>query len=67
MIKLNCDVRVGLESMCIAGVARDHLGKVIRVDTSRLENSDALCGEAAACCLAVSMAMDLGYIYYCGE
>ncbi|XP_060964475.1 uncharacterized protein LOC133033584 [Cannabis sativa] len=62
-IKLNCDVRVGLESMCIAGVARNHLGKVIRVDTSRLDFLDALCGETATCCLAVSMAMDLGYKY----
>ncbi|XP_060974319.1 uncharacterized protein LOC133039432 [Cannabis sativa] len=60
-IKLNCDVKVGLESMCIAVVTRDHFGRVLRVHTAREEFSDALCGEAAACCLAVSIALDSGY------
>ncbi|XP_030479460.1 uncharacterized protein LOC115696712 [Cannabis sativa] len=60
-VKLNCDVKVGLESMCIAVVARDHMGRVIRVHTAREEFSDALCGEAATCCLAVSIALDSGY------
>ncbi|XP_060965503.1 uncharacterized protein LOC133034433 [Cannabis sativa] len=58
-IKLNCDVKVGLNSMCIAVVARNHLGSVIRVQTAREDFSDALCGEAAACCLAVSVALDI--------
>ncbi|XP_060965393.1 uncharacterized protein LOC133034346 [Cannabis sativa] len=59
-IKLNCDVRVGLESMCIAVVARNHLSEVIRVHSTQLDFSDALCGEAAACCLAVSAALEMG-------
>ncbi|XP_060963932.1 uncharacterized protein LOC133033259 [Cannabis sativa] len=59
-VKLNCDVRVGLESMCAAVVARDHVGKVIWVTISKLEFSDALCGEAAACCLALESARDRG-------
>ncbi|XP_060969472.1 uncharacterized protein LOC133036759 [Cannabis sativa] len=62
-IKFNCDVRVGLESMCIAAVGRNHLGRVMSIYTSRLDYSDALCGEAAACCLAVSVAMDLQHKY----
>ncbi|XP_060972674.1 uncharacterized protein LOC133038523 [Cannabis sativa] len=62
-IKLNCDVRVGLESMCIAVVARNHLGRVVSIHTARLDFSEALCGEAAACCLAVSVALDLKYNY----
>ncbi|KAM6590718.1 hypothetical protein CsatA_013323 [Cannabis sativa] len=62
-IKLNCDVRVGLESMCIAVVARNHLGRVTAIHTSRLDFSEALCGEAAACCLAVSVALNLKYKY----
>ncbi|XP_060969854.1 uncharacterized protein LOC133037062 [Cannabis sativa] len=62
-IKLNCDVKVGLDSMCIAVVARDHFSRVIRVHTARENFSDALCGEAAACSLAVSVARDLGYKY----
>ncbi|XP_060967362.1 uncharacterized protein LOC133035535 [Cannabis sativa] len=62
-IKVNCDVRVSLESMCIAIVARNYLGKVIWIHSARLDFSDALCGEAAACCLAVSSAAELGYKY----
>ncbi|KAM6550789.1 hypothetical protein CsatB_000597 [Cannabis sativa] len=62
-IKLNCDVRVGLESMCTAVVARNHLGRVIAIHTSRLDFSEALVGEAAACCLAVSVALDLKLNY----
>ncbi|XP_060974685.1 uncharacterized protein LOC133039757 [Cannabis sativa] len=58
-IKLNCDVRVGLESMCTAVVVRNHLGRVISIHTSRLDFTKALCGEATACCLAVSVALDL--------
>ncbi|XP_060960876.1 uncharacterized protein LOC133031404 [Cannabis sativa] len=47
-LKLNCDVRVGLDSMCVVVVARNHVGKVIWVATSKLEFVDALCGEAMA-------------------
>ncbi|XP_060965595.1 uncharacterized protein LOC133034516 [Cannabis sativa] len=62
-IKLNCDVKVGLDSMCIAVVARNHLGKVIRIQTARENFSDVLCGEAAACSLAVTAALDIGSKY----
>ncbi|XP_060962046.1 uncharacterized protein LOC115719437 [Cannabis sativa] len=41
-IKLNCDVRVGMESMCIAAVARNHLGTVVRIHTARLDFVDAV-------------------------
>ncbi|XP_060968744.1 uncharacterized protein LOC133036241 [Cannabis sativa] len=58
-IKLNCDVKVGLDSMCSAVVARDYLGRVLRITTARLGFADALCGEAAACCLAIETALDL--------
>ncbi|KAM6540555.1 hypothetical protein CsatB_005002 [Cannabis sativa] len=58
-IKLNCDVKVGFDSMCIAVVVRNHFGRVIRVQTAREDFSDVLCGEAAACCLAVSVALDI--------
>uniref|UniRef100_A0A803NHF6 Reverse transcriptase domain-containing protein n=1 Tax=Cannabis sativa TaxID=3483 RepID=A0A803NHF6_CANSA len=33
-IKLNCDVRVGLDSMCLAAMARNHLGEVVKVHTA---------------------------------
>ncbi|KAM6579927.1 hypothetical protein CsatA_003701 [Cannabis sativa] len=42
--------------MCAAVVARDHVGKVIWITTSKLEFADALCGEAIACCLALEAA-----------
>uniref|UniRef100_A0A803QEU3 ATP-dependent DNA helicase n=1 Tax=Cannabis sativa TaxID=3483 RepID=A0A803QEU3_CANSA len=44
-IKLNCDVKVGLDTMCTVVVAKDHLGKVIWVHTSKLDFADALCGD----------------------
>uniref|UniRef100_A0A803Q424 RNase H type-1 domain-containing protein n=1 Tax=Cannabis sativa TaxID=3483 RepID=A0A803Q424_CANSA len=47
--------------MCTTVVARNHLGEVIRIHTARLGFSDVLCGEAAACCLAVSVALELGF------
>ncbi|XP_060965447.1 uncharacterized protein LOC115720378 [Cannabis sativa] len=59
-VKLNCDIRVGLDSMCAAVVARDHVGKVIWVVTSKLDFSNALCGEAMACCLALQEAKARG-------
>ncbi|KAM6588245.1 hypothetical protein CsatA_010850 [Cannabis sativa] len=55
-LKLNCDIRVGLDSMCAAVVARDHVGKVIWVVTSKMDFSNALCGEAMACCLPLQEA-----------
>ncbi|KAM6593104.1 hypothetical protein CsatA_000807 [Cannabis sativa] len=55
-IKLNCDVKVGFDSMCIAVVARDHLSKVIWVYTARVDFANVLCGEAAACCFALDIA-----------
>ncbi|XP_060961855.1 uncharacterized protein LOC133032052 [Cannabis sativa] len=37
-LKLNCDVKVGLDSMCSVVVARDHLSGVIWVHTSKLDS-----------------------------
>uniref|UniRef100_A0A803PAH9 RNase H type-1 domain-containing protein n=1 Tax=Cannabis sativa TaxID=3483 RepID=A0A803PAH9_CANSA len=59
-IKLNHDVRVGFDSMCLAVVARNHLGRVVWVQTSCVDFSDALCGEEAAYCLAILTAKDIG-------
>ncbi|XP_060974166.1 uncharacterized protein LOC133039317 [Cannabis sativa] len=59
-IKLNCDVRVDGEHSCVAVIARD-LSKVIWVYTTKLDFSDALCGEAAAVCLVLEVAKDKGH------
>uniref|UniRef100_A0A803PIA1 RNase H type-1 domain-containing protein n=1 Tax=Cannabis sativa TaxID=3483 RepID=A0A803PIA1_CANSA len=42
--------------MCTAAVARNHLSEVVWVQTGRLAFFDILCGEAAACCLALEAA-----------
>ncbi|XP_060960831.1 uncharacterized protein LOC133031364 [Cannabis sativa] len=60
-IKLNCDVKVGFDDMCVAVVARNYLGEVVRVQTARVEFSDVICGEAEACCLAISTALEMGH------
>ncbi|KAM6563300.1 hypothetical protein CsatB_023298 [Cannabis sativa] len=60
-IKLNCDVKVGLDSMYAAVVARNHLGVVERIQSSSLAFCDALCGEATACCLALEVAKEAGW------
>uniref|UniRef100_A0A803PPM8 RNase H type-1 domain-containing protein n=1 Tax=Cannabis sativa TaxID=3483 RepID=A0A803PPM8_CANSA len=52
-LKLNCDVRVRSESSCIAVVAKNCYGEVVWANTTRLDFSDACCGEAVACCLAI--------------
>uniref|UniRef100_A0A803NLP7 Reverse transcriptase zinc-binding domain-containing protein n=1 Tax=Cannabis sativa TaxID=3483 RepID=A0A803NLP7_CANSA len=41
---------------CITMVARNHLGEVVWVHSARLDYADALCGEAATCCLALDIA-----------
>uniref|UniRef100_A0A803NFE1 Uncharacterized protein n=1 Tax=Cannabis sativa TaxID=3483 RepID=A0A803NFE1_CANSA len=45
--------------MCTAVVARNHLDQVVQIHMTRLDFSNALCGEAATYCLAVSLAMNL--------
>uniref|UniRef100_A0A803PKC2 Uncharacterized protein n=1 Tax=Cannabis sativa TaxID=3483 RepID=A0A803PKC2_CANSA len=62
-LKLNCDVKVVLDSMCSAVVAMDYLGRVIWVHTSKLDFADALGGEAATCCLALDVAKHNGVKY----
>uniref|UniRef100_A0A803Q6S8 RNase H type-1 domain-containing protein n=1 Tax=Cannabis sativa TaxID=3483 RepID=A0A803Q6S8_CANSA len=52
-IKINCDARVGGNSMCIATLARNHSGNILWAVVSRLGFRDPLIGEAAACCLAL--------------
>ncbi|KAM6540499.1 hypothetical protein CsatB_004948 [Cannabis sativa] len=52
-IKINCDVKVGGDSMCIVALARDLSGAVVWAATSFLNFSDPLIGEAAACHLAL--------------
>uniref|UniRef100_A0A803QFD3 RNase H type-1 domain-containing protein n=1 Tax=Cannabis sativa TaxID=3483 RepID=A0A803QFD3_CANSA len=41
-------------------VSWNHLGRVVWVQTSSVDFSDALCGIAATCCLAISTAKDIG-------
>uniref|UniRef100_A0A803PSS9 Reverse transcriptase zinc-binding domain-containing protein n=1 Tax=Cannabis sativa TaxID=3483 RepID=A0A803PSS9_CANSA len=60
-IKVNCDVKVEMETMYTAVIARDHLGKIEWVTTTHLQFSDALCGEAAACCLALDSTKAKGF------
>uniref|UniRef100_A0A803NZD3 RNase H type-1 domain-containing protein n=1 Tax=Cannabis sativa TaxID=3483 RepID=A0A803NZD3_CANSA len=60
-IKLNCDVKVELESSCVAVVAIGHFSEVAWVNTTTLDFSDALCSEAASCCLALDMTKLKGY------
>ncbi|XP_060963740.1 uncharacterized protein LOC133033145 [Cannabis sativa] len=55
-VKINCDVRVGVESMCVVAIARDHTESILRVATNKLHFSDSLIGEAAACMLALETA-----------
>ncbi|XP_060960786.1 uncharacterized protein LOC133031321 [Cannabis sativa] len=56
-IKINCDVRVGSDSMCAVAIARDHRETILWVATSALCFSDPLVGEAAAVLLAVETAV----------
>uniref|UniRef100_A0A803NI18 RNase H type-1 domain-containing protein n=1 Tax=Cannabis sativa TaxID=3483 RepID=A0A803NI18_CANSA len=46
--------------MCSAVVAGNHPGRIVWIQTVRLDFFDALCGDAAACCLALSIAKDMG-------
>ncbi|XP_060965675.1 uncharacterized protein LOC133034580 [Cannabis sativa] len=46
-----------------AGGSEDHVGKVIWVSAKRLDFSSALCGEAAACCLAIEEVKARGIQY----
>uniref|UniRef100_A0A803QRA2 RNase H type-1 domain-containing protein n=1 Tax=Cannabis sativa TaxID=3483 RepID=A0A803QRA2_CANSA len=55
-IEINCDARVGGDSMCIATLARDHTGDVLWTAVSMLSFRDPLIGKAAACHLAIDSA-----------
>ncbi|XP_060964641.1 uncharacterized protein LOC133033660 [Cannabis sativa] len=55
-IKINCDVKVGGESMCIVALARDHVGMVLWGATNFLNFTDPLIGEVAVCQLALETA-----------
>ncbi|XP_060959271.1 uncharacterized protein LOC133030517 [Cannabis sativa] len=55
-VKINCDVRVGLESMCVVAIARDHTESILWVATNKLQFTDSLIGEAATCLLALETA-----------
>ncbi|KAM6587934.1 hypothetical protein CsatA_010539 [Cannabis sativa] len=58
-VKINCDVKVGGETMCAVAIARDHNESVLWVAAKRLHFSDPLTGEAAACLLAMETAVSL--------
>ncbi|KAM6556810.1 hypothetical protein CsatB_003829 [Cannabis sativa] len=58
-VKINCDVKVGGETMCAVAIARDHNKSVLWVAAKRLHFSDPLTGEAAACLLAMETAVSL--------
>uniref|UniRef100_A0A803Q160 Reverse transcriptase domain-containing protein n=1 Tax=Cannabis sativa TaxID=3483 RepID=A0A803Q160_CANSA len=46
--------------MCLAVVARNHMGFVLGVHSSRVEFSDAPCGEVVACCAALEFERKAG-------
>ncbi|KAM6543214.1 hypothetical protein CsatB_007661 [Cannabis sativa] len=56
-IEINCNVKVGSCSMCVATLARDHTWTVLWAATKRLNFTDSLIGEAAVCQLAVESAV----------
>uniref|UniRef100_A0A803NVC9 DNA repair protein RAD51 homolog 3 n=1 Tax=Cannabis sativa TaxID=3483 RepID=A0A803NVC9_CANSA len=55
-IKINCDVKVGGESMCIVALARNQVGMVLWGATNFLNFTDLLIGEVAVCQLALETA-----------
>ncbi|KAM6567380.1 hypothetical protein CsatA_026508 [Cannabis sativa] len=55
-VKINCDVRVGGDSMCVVAIARDHKESILWVASKMLQFADSLIGEAAACLLAMETA-----------
>uniref|UniRef100_A0A803PKA2 RNase H type-1 domain-containing protein n=1 Tax=Cannabis sativa TaxID=3483 RepID=A0A803PKA2_CANSA len=55
-LKINCDVRVGSESMCVVALAKDCWGTVVWTATDLLDFADALIGEATTCLLALKTA-----------
>ncbi|KAM6543702.1 hypothetical protein CsatB_008149 [Cannabis sativa] len=58
-VKINCDVKVGGDTMCAVAIARDHKESVLWVAAKRLHFSDPLTGEAATCLLAMETAVSL--------
>uniref|UniRef100_A0A803QQV0 RNase H type-1 domain-containing protein n=1 Tax=Cannabis sativa TaxID=3483 RepID=A0A803QQV0_CANSA len=52
-VKINCDLKVGGDTMCTVALARDHNEAVLWVATNKLNFSNPLIGEAASCLLAV--------------
>uniref|UniRef100_A0A803PQ79 RNase H type-1 domain-containing protein n=1 Tax=Cannabis sativa TaxID=3483 RepID=A0A803PQ79_CANSA len=56
-VKINCDVKVGCDSMCVVAITRDHKESILWVATNLLSFSDPLIGEAAACLLAMETAV----------
>ncbi|KAM6562483.1 hypothetical protein CsatB_022481 [Cannabis sativa] len=58
-IKINCDVRVGGDSMCVVAIARDSTGSILWVATKLLKFADSIIGEAAACLLALETAVSM--------
>ncbi|KAM6550711.1 hypothetical protein CsatB_000519 [Cannabis sativa] len=55
-VKINCDVKVGFESMCTVANSRDHKESILWVATNLLNFSDPLIGEVVACLLAMEIA-----------
>uniref|UniRef100_A0A803QGV6 RNase H type-1 domain-containing protein n=1 Tax=Cannabis sativa TaxID=3483 RepID=A0A803QGV6_CANSA len=60
-IKINYDARRGRETMCMLGVAYDHLGAFVWVAVNNFPFSAPLITEAVACLLAVETSVALGY------
>uniref|UniRef100_A0A803NLV2 RNase H type-1 domain-containing protein n=1 Tax=Cannabis sativa TaxID=3483 RepID=A0A803NLV2_CANSA len=55
-VKINCDAKIGGDSMCIAALARNHSRTVVWAAATKLNFRDPLIGEAAACHLALDSA-----------
>uniref|UniRef100_A0A803NGZ9 RNase H type-1 domain-containing protein n=1 Tax=Cannabis sativa TaxID=3483 RepID=A0A803NGZ9_CANSA len=56
-VKINCDVKVGSDSMCVVALARDHKESILWIASNILSFSDPLIGEAVACLLALESAV----------
>ncbi|PON47662.1 hypothetical protein PanWU01x14_242830 [Parasponia andersonii] len=62
-VKINFDVAMGSQKMCLAVVGRDHGGSILFVVTQQLYLSSPLVGEARVALLGISEALKRNYLY----
>ncbi|KAM6543770.1 hypothetical protein CsatB_008217 [Cannabis sativa] len=66
-VKINCDVKVGSDSMCAVALARDHKDSILWVASNILNFFDSLIGEVVACLLALELAISGKLSFVIGE